>query len=180
MSRVAVVFGQYGALADPLNLPTFRNRLVAQGVETILIQHDDSQKAYDFLHGYEHFCGLVGASLGAMSVAVMAGQLAPQTVHFVGGFQPSDWDPSGHMVCIKSGLDVITRAVTVPANVKQALCFRNPILAMTGGLGHATYVLEDAATKIEIVERTDVHPGDFGVAQDQMVETVMKAIIACK
>jgi hypothetical protein len=75
----------------------------------------------------------------------MAGYLKPKQVHFVGGFQPSDWDPSGHTVNLPppfEGADRITRAITVPPNVQNALCFRNPIAAATGGLGHATYITD--------------------------------------
>src|SRR5215469_16645324 len=120
--RIAVVFGQYGVVADPVNLPHFRDRLGEMGFETILVQHIDTKKVYDFLWGYHSFCGIVGSSLGAMSAVVMSGYLKPQMVDFVGGFQPSDWDPSGHAVNLKSGADIITRAVTVPVNVRRAVC----------------------------------------------------------
>ena len=98
--RVAVIFGQFGAAADPANLPRFRFRLTSAGFETIIVQHTDSKKAFDFLHGFGGFCATVGSSLGAMSAIVFAGYLAPQTHHFAGGFQPSDYDPSGHTVNI--------------------------------------------------------------------------------
>lgn len=172
MSRVAVVFGQYGALADPANLPAFNARLLQAGIETILIQHYDSKSAYDFLHNYEGKKGLIGASLGAMSVLVFAGYLQPETIDFCGGFQPSDYDPSGHQVLIKENdpPDVITRAITVPRNVKKALCFRNPIAAATGGLGHATWIKDsnNTTTMLAVLKRLDIHPGDFGDAADQM------------
>ena len=174
--RVAVVFGQFGAAADPVNLPHFRDRLAQAGVETILVEHTDTQKVFDFGRGYTKPFGIVGASLGAGVAPIMAGYLKPLAVDFVGGFQPSDWDPVMHAVCIKSGLDVITRAVTVPANVITALCFRNPNFALTGGLGHATYVLDDARTKLQVIEREDPHPGDFGEAQDQMFDACMEAL----
>jgi len=176
-ARVAVVFGQFGAAADPQNLPRFRFRLTSAGLETILVQHTDSQKAFDFLHGFGGFCAVVGASLGAMSAIVFAGYLAPQTIHFAGGFQPSDFDPSGHTVSIpvktEFGDDLITRAIEVPTNVCEALCFRNPQLALTGGLGHATYVAADPQkTKLTVVNNLDVHPGDFGDAADAMFNTI--------
>lgn len=180
-ARVAVMFGQYGGAADPINLPNFRNRLSQRGVETILVQHFDSKPVYDFLKGFDGFRGIVGASLGAMSSVVCAGYLSPTPIDFVGGFQPSDWDPSGHavnlMVHTEFGDDLITRAVTVPANVRAAVCFRNPQPALTGGLGHAAYIVADPQkTNLTTINRLDVHPGDFGVAQDTMVETIMERI----
>jgi hypothetical protein len=176
MSRVAVVYGQFGQIADPINLPHFNDRLKAAGVETILVQHTDTQQVYDWLHGYPGKCGVVGASLGAGVAPIMAGYLKPQKVNFVGGFQPSDWDPVMHPVSIQSGSDVITKAVTVPNNVLNALCFRNPVIGSTGGLGHATYVIDpdNQITDLRVVERVDVHPGDFGDAQDIMFNAVME------
>ncbi len=177
MSRVAVMFGQFGIAADPVNLPRFRQRLMDKGIDTILVQHTDSQKVFDFLHGHSGFTAIVGASLGAGSAPICAGYLHPQEIDFVGGFQPSDWDPVMHPVEIKSDMDIITRAVTVPTNVREALCFRNPIAAATGGLGHATYVIPALSpTKLQVIERPDVHPGDFGQAQDIMVEKILELI----
>ena len=179
--RVAVIFGQFGAAADPANLPRFRFRLTSADFETIIVQHTDSQKVFNFLHGFDGFCATVGASLGAMSAVVFAGYLHPQTVHFVGGFQPSDFDPSGHTVDIpltRNGAvyDTVTRAITVPPNVRDALCFRNPVAAATGGLGHAIYVLDpdNQATELQVIERPDVHPGDFGDAADAMFNRIME------
>jgi hypothetical protein len=168
--RAAVVFGQFGAVADPLNLPIFRNRLAKAGVETILVQHFDTQKVFDFLHNFPGRAGIFGSSLGAGVAPVMAGYLKDRPIDIVGGFQPSDWDPCLHPVLIKDGLDIITRAVAVPANVKFALCFRNPIAAGTLGLGHGTYVLapENHFTELHVTKRADMHPGDFGISQDEM------------
>lgn len=178
MNRCAVVYGQFGAAADPLNLPAFRNRLAEAGVNTILIQHTDSKSAYDFLHGFDGRIAIIGASLGAMSAVVFAGYLNPQEVDFVGGFQPSDYDPSGHEVAIQDEGDLITRAITVPRNVKQALCFRNPIVAATGGLGHATYVLDsnNTTTKLTVVNRVSPHPDDFGRSADEMYAAAMAVL----
>lgn len=178
IARIAVVFGQFGQMADPVNLPAFQQRLQQAGASTILIQHTDNQQAYDFLRTFSGFVGIVGASLGAGASPVIAGYLDKKKVDFVGGFQPSDWDPVMHEVSIQSGADVITRAVNVPANVANAMCFRNPIIATTAGLGHATYVLApgNSATKLTVIERDDIHPGDFGVAQDAMFNRVMALI----
>lgn len=177
-ARVAVVFGQFGQVADPVNLPTFEQRLQKAGAETILVQHTDSQSVYNFLYGFAGFVGIVGASLGAGAAPIFAGYLKPAKVHFVGGFQPSDWDPVMHEVSIQNGTDLITRAVDVPATVLNALCFRNPVVATTAGLGHATYVLApgNTTTKLSVIERTDAHPGDFGIAQDTMFVHVMALI----
>ena len=167
MSRIAFVFGQFGAAADPLNLPNCEQRVKALGVETILVQHTDSQRVYDFLHGYSGFCGAIGSSLGAGAVVLFAKYLKPQKVHFLGGFQPSVWDP------------VMTEGnppfIAVPDSVAQGLCFRNPVWAITGGLGYATWKGNNV-TKLDVIEREDVHPGDFGEAQDQMVAAVKAAL----
>lgn len=179
-ARIAVIFGQFGSLADPVNLPAFQQRLQQRGVETILVQHTDSQKTYDFLHAFNGFKGIVGASLGAGAAAVNAGYLRSERVDFVGGFQPSDWDPVMHEVSIQSGTDLITRAVDIQGNVVDALCFRNPIIFATGGLGHATYVKApgNTTTELTVIERDDAHPGDFGVAQDTMFDKVTTLVAA--
>lgn len=165
--RVAVVFGQFGAAADPVNLPHFRDRIAQAGHETILIEHTDSQQAYDFRPD-----AMIGASLGAGAVVLFAQYLHGHPIRFLGGFQPSAWDP------------VMTKPVgsppyvVVPANVSQALCFRNSNFAMTGGLGYATWI-KDAAnqvTKLEVIDRPDVHPGDFGEAQDIIVQRTLEAL----
>lgn len=169
------MFGQFGAAADPLSLPQFRTRLANANIGTILVQHTDSQQVYNFLKDFDGFRGIAGASLGAMSSVVCAGYLSPMAVHFVGGFQPSDWDPSGHEVNIQDGPDLITRAITVPTNVREALCFRNPIVGATGGLGHATYVAADPhKTKLTVINRLDAHPGDFGEAADIMFNKIVE------
>ena len=172
-ARVAVVFGQFGQIADPINLPHFRDRLTQAGVETILVQHTDTQKVYDWLKGWNGPIGAVGASLGAGIVNIMAGYLRPKPVAFTGGFQPSSWDPVMHM-------DPVTGLMTVnvPNNVKTALCFRNSVVAETGGLGSAIWKLADGntVTKLTVVDRQDVHPGDFGPAQDTMFNAVMEAV----
>lgn len=171
--RAAVVFGQFDAAADPVNLPQFENKLKVSGFETVLVQHTDTQKVYDFLRGYKQFTAIVGASLGAGVAPIMAGYLRPDQVNFVGGFQPSDWDPVMH-TDPATGL----RAVSVANNVSNAMCFRNPIAAATGGLGHAIYVLApgNQVTKLEVIERPDIHPGDFGVAADQMLARILSLV----
>jgi hypothetical protein len=172
MPRAAVIYGQFGVAADPINLPTFRNRLAAAGIETTLVEHYDRQKVYDFFRGYEGKRGIFGSSLGAGASPLYAGDQKPHPVDIVGGFQPSDWDPIMH-------LDPVTKlkTVIVPSNVKHAICFRNPVFAITGGLGHAIYKAEEPSkTMLEIKEREDVHPGDFGPAQDYMFDAAVKAL----
>lgn len=178
-ARIAVVFGQFGFAADPVNLPTFNKRLQNAGIETILIEHDDTKEAFAFLHGYAGKKGLIGASLGAMSVIVFARYMPQDEFAFAGGFQPSDYDPSGVNLLIaeQDPPDLITRGIYVPRNVKTALCFRNPVIAATGALGHATWLAEDAtATKLTVVKRLDAHPGDFPPAADQMFDAVVEAM----
>lgn len=180
MSRAAVILGQFGFAADPINLPAFNKRLQAGGIETILVQHTDTQKVYDFLRDYKGKIGIFGSSLGAGIAPICAGYLQPRPVQIVGGFQPSDYDPVMHEVNLprenNTGIyDVVTRAVTVPNNVLEAICFRNPVLAATGGLGHAIYVAS-SAVHLQVYERNDPHPGDFGEAQDLMVEEALEAL----
>ena len=177
-ARAAVIFGQFGAAADPINLPAFEKRLADAGIQTILVQHTDTQKVYDFLHAWKGKVGIFGASLGAGIAPICAGYLQPRLVNFVGGFQPSDYDPVMHQVALRSvSGDEITRAVSVPNNVLEALCFRNPVAAATGGLGHATYVAT-GAVQLRVIERNDPHPGDFGEAQDEMFEAATQALAA--
>ena len=68
--------------------------------------------------------------------------------------------------------------VSVPDNVVSALCFRNPVAAATGGLGHAIWKLADGntRTKLTVIERPDIHPGDFPPASDTMFAAAMDAI----
>lgn len=167
-----VIWGQFNEAADPINLPHFRDRLTLAGWDTILIDHMDSKSAVAFLRRPFRFKSVVGASLGAGAAPLMAGY-ACVPIDFVGGFQPSWWDPVMHSVNIPHDPEPITKAVTVPTLVKVALCFRNPIFAATGGLGHATYIKSDASKmKLTVIDRPDVHPGDFGEAQDIMFNTV--------
>lgn len=174
MARAAIIFGQFGVVADPVNLPHFRDRLNQAGLETILVEHNDSKSVYDFLYCYNGKSAIIGASLGAGAAPLMAGYLRNQTIDFVGGFQPSDWDPVMHSEVINGEM---LRCVTVPANVRIALCFRNSVAVATGGLGHAIYVAANPhVTELEIIDRPDVHPGDFGVAQDYMVEKTLQAL----
>ncbi len=169
--KVVVIFGQFGALADPINLPHFNQRLKAAGFDTILVEHTDSQKAYDFLRHYAGFKAIVGASLGAGAAPLFASNLKPAKVDFVGGFQPSYWDPLVH-----------NDTVTVPDNVKNAVCFRNPNFIATAGLGYGTYVIDpnNHVTKLRVIERGDVHPGDFGSAADLMFSEIEKSAGAQK
>lgn len=174
MSRVVVAFGQFGAVADPKNLPSFHTAVVNAGHEAILVQHFATQQAIQFLRGYPGKVGLVGASLGAGAVPIWAGYLqAP--VNFVGGFQPSDFDPVMHTQLV-DGEEL--KCVTVPKNVAETLCFRNPMAIATEGLGHATYILDakNKTTQLKVVNRLDPHPGDFGPAADLMLTALLRAI----
>lgn len=176
--RAVLVYGQFGALADPVQLNALAARLRAIGFEVIIVQHFDSTAAYNYLFNFDGFKVMIGSSLGAMSVVVFAGYMAHRQIDFIGGFQPSDFDPSGHSVNIplyrgQLQYDTITRAIIVPTNVKQGLVFRNPVVAMTGGLGHAAWIAaNDKSTKLQTIEREDAHPGDFPPAQDTMFDTV--------
>lgn len=174
LKRCAVIFGQFNEAADPVNLPHFRDRLNAAGFETILVDHMDSRSVYNFLRRFDGFRSIVGASLGAGAAPLDAGYIA-DFIDFVGGFQPSWWDPVMHSVNIPHDPEPISKAVEVPSTVKEALCFRNPIFAATGGLGHATYIRRPTDhNKLTVIDRNDPHPGDFGEAQDIMVNKLVE------
>jgi hypothetical protein len=171
-ARIALIGGQGYPLTETLaGLPTLKKRLNGKGVDTGAgpFKHTDRQAIRDWLYGYKGFRALIGDSLGAGASALYAGDL-DGSVDFVGGFQPSAWDP------IAQG-PLNSRTVTVAKNVLVAHCIWNSTFVETGGLGHAYYVITPGAkTKLSITDHHGAHPDDWGYAQDLMFYHVVQLI----
>ena len=168
--RIVLMGGQgYPLTETPQGLPALKARLVAHGVEVLLVSHADRQPVRDWLYGHPGFRGLIGDSLGAGAAAIYPGDLDGE-VDFVGGFQPSAWDPVG-----KGPLT--DRVIMVAHNVKVAHCIWNPVWIETGGLGSAHYVIAlDSKTQLTTTEHHGFHPDDWGYSQDLMFTHVMSLI----
>jgi hypothetical protein len=135
--------------------------------------HADRQGISSFLAGATGFVGLIGDSLGAGAAALYAGDIKG-LVDFVGGFQPSAWDPIGQG-------PISGRTILVAANVKVAHCIWNPVFVETGGLGNAHYVVHSGSkTVLTTTEHHGMHPDDWGYAQNLMVNHVSQLLIAGK
>lgn len=170
--RVALIGGQgYPLTETQAGLPTLKQRLNAKGVDTGQgpFAHTDRQAIRDWLYGYKGFRGLIGDSLGAGAAALYAGDL-DGTVDFVGGFQPSAWDPIGQG-------PINNRMILVAHNVAVAHCIWDPVFVETGGLGNAHYIVSNGAkTKLTLTSHPGAHPDDWGYSQDLMFNHVMQLI----
>lgn len=168
--RIALIGGQGWPLTETAaGLPALTQRLQAQGVEVQTFAHDARQQIRDWMHGFHDFRALIGDSLGAGASALYAGDLVGE-IDFVGGFQPSAWDPIGQG-------PINDRTIVVAKNVVVAHCIWNPNFAETGGLGNAHYVIAPGAkTKLTITEHHGAHPDDWGYSQDLMFNHVMLCI----
>jgi hypothetical protein len=171
-ARIALIGGQGFPLTETqAGLPALKTRLNAAGVDTGEgpFSHMDRQRIRDWLHGFKGFRGLIGDSLGAGASAIYAGDL-DGTVDFVGGFQPSAWDPVGQG-------PISARTIVVAENVSVAHCIWNPWWVETGGLGSAHFVIgSKSKTKLTTTEHHGAHPDDWGWAQDVMFAHVMQSI----
>lgn len=169
-ARIALIGGQGWPLTETMaGLPTLAHRLQVQGVEVQTFAHDNRQGIYNYLHGFTGFLALMGDSLGAGAAALYAGDF-PRDVDFVGGFQPSAWDPIGQG-------PINDRTIFVPRNVVVAHCIWDPVFADTGGLGNAHYVLPTRSkTRLSVTEHQGAHPDDWGYSQDLMFSHVMLCI----
>ncbi len=171
-ARIALIGGQgYPLTETAAGLPALKSKLNAHGVDTGEgpFPHTARQQIRDWLHGFKGFRGLIGDSLGAGASALYAGDLDGY-VDFVGGFQPSAWDP------IAQG-PMTNRVVVVARNVRVAHCIWDPAFIETGGLGNAHYVLSPGATtKLTLTEHHGAHPDDWGYSQDLMFNHVMQLI----
>ena len=169
--RVALIGGQgYPLTETQAGLPTLKQRLNAKGIDTGAgpFPHTARQQIRDWLYHYKGFRALIGDSLGAGAAALYAGDLDGD-VDFVGGFQPSAWDPIG------SG-PINSRMIVLPSNVKIAHYIWDPMWADTAGLGNAHYVISNTRTKLTTTEHRGAHPDDWGYAQDLMFNHLMQVI----
>lgn len=169
-ARIALIGGQGWPLTETeAGLPTLEARLRAKGIDARTFAHDARQPIHDFLNVTVDFRALIGDSLGAGASALYAGDLRDQ-MDFVGGFQPSAWDPIGQG-------PINSRIIVVARNVLVAHCIYDPNFADTGGLGNAHYVITPgSATRLTVTAHYGAHPDDWGYAQDLMFTHVMYCI----
>lgn len=164
MSKIVLAGGLgYPYTETQAGLPTLKTRFESIGCAVIIVPHTGSQASYDFLKGYTSFKAIIGDSLGAGAAAKFAEDLDVE-VDFVGGFQPSNYDPLAKY-------DPVTKLyyIQIPRNVKFAHCFRNPNWLETGGLGNATYERVPGDTQPCLVTlHNGTHPDDWGYTQDIM------------
>jgi hypothetical protein len=171
--RIALIGGMgWPATETQAGLPTLAKRLQELGVTVQTFAHDNRQGISSFLAGATGFRGLVGDSLGAGAAALYAADLK-SPVDFVGGFQPSAWDPIGQG-------PISARTITVASNVKVAHCIWDPLFVETGGLGNAHYVIHPGATILTTTEHHGAHPDDWGYSQDLMVNHIAQLLIAAE
>ena len=168
--RIALIGGQGWPLTETMaGLPALARRLFALGIETETFVHDARQVIRDYLWGHP-WIGLVGDSLGAGAAALYAADQHPHSVQFVGGFQPSAYDPIGNG-------PLNHRVIVVPSNVQVAHCIWDPVFADTIGLGNARYIaLSHKDTALTVTEHRGPHPDDWGFAQDLMVMHIQRAL----
>lgn len=167
-ARIVLIGGLgYPITETAAGLPTLQNRLRSIGADTIIVTHTDSQPAYDFMVGFNGFKAYIGSSLGAGAAADFAKQLKDE-VDFVGGFQPSNYDPLARW-------DPVTQLwyIQVPQNVKAAHVIRDPLWIQTFGLGNATYErVEGDRQPLLITTHEGAHPDDWGYSQDLIFNQV--------
>ena len=161
--RIVLMYGMGGALVEwwANGNRLLETRLRAIGFQTLLVNWNERQKAYDFLHGHTGKIALCGDSLGAGSAAQYAGD-HQRAVDFVGGFQPSDYDTRAKR-----------KTILVPLNVVRAHCIYDPRFVDTLGLGQSQYVLPPKSkTILTTTQHPGAHPDNWGVAQDIMFNDI--------
>lgn len=158
-ARIILMYGLGGAAIEwwSTGQRLFQQRLEKIGMETLLIDWNQRQEAYNFMNGFVGWRGYTGDSLGAGSAAQYPGDVSGP-VNFAAGFQPSMDD---------------TRAsdgkIVVAANVIRAHCIHDPVWADTLGLGQAKYVQAPGAkTIVMVTEHSGAHPDDWGYSQDMI------------
>lgn len=161
------MFGLGGGIVEwwVNGLRLLQTRLQKVNVETLLINWDQRQEAYNFMNGFGGFRAYIGASLGAGSAAQYPGDVTG-IVDLAGGFQPSMDDARA-----------VKGEITVAANVARAYCVRDPIWLDTGGLGQARFVVApNAKTQILTMEQRMAHDDDWGTAQDWIYQETVNLI----
>jgi hypothetical protein len=157
---IADLYG-LGGLATSPGMLTLSGEIKKLGANFVVLgPYDQSawQEASDDLDKRPpgDLIGAVGYSLGANNVVEIAIELG-RKVDFIAGIQPSFW---GH------GVDW-SGVITVPPNVRSALCIYNPSFAATFGLGYARYAApQDFAGHLQLLTTDDLHPdvdNDAGV-----------------
>jgi hypothetical protein len=167
MARIVIFYGLGGAAVEwwPNGEKLLQQKFQLKRVDTLLLNWDQRQDAYGYLHGFLGFRGLVGDSFGAGSAAQYAADLEGN-VDFVGGFQPSNYDPRA-----------VDGKITVPANVERAHCIHDSVWTDTLGLGQGVYVeANPAKTKLLVTDHRGAHPDDWGYSQDLMFNEIMGQI----
>ncbi len=165
--KVAIIYGLGGGWLDPAageNYLLERCKAIGLIVPPQPFAYSDSQGVYDFLK-HADWRGIIGDSFGACFGPQYAGNLAPATVDYLAGFQPSIYSTLG------------PGPLTVPANVKVAHCIRDPDWIDTAGFGYATWVAADPKkTRLIVTEHRGAHPDDTGYAQDLIFAEVKHLI----
>lgn len=163
-SRIVLMYGLGGASIEwwGTGERLFKTRLEALGAHVLLVNWNQRQECYDFLHGFNGFIATAGDSLGAGSAAQYAGDLDRQ-VDFVGGFQPSMDDTRTVHRGPGDGY------IQLPHQVVRAHCFYDPVWYDTLGLGQCHYeVAPGAKTVLLTTQHRGAHPDDWGYTQDIM------------
>ena len=166
-ARAVLMFGLGGGVVEwwANGLRLLQTRFQSIGVDTLLVNWDQRQEAYNFMSGFVGWRGYYGASLGAGSAAQYPCDVAGG-VNFAGGFQPSMDDTRA-----------VQGEIAVAANVARAYCVRDPIWIDTAGLGQARFVVgPNAKTQILTMEQRMVHDDDWGTAQDWVYQETVNLI----
>ena len=170
--RIALIGGQgWPATETVWGLPTLERRFHEVGFEAQQFSHLARQEIRDYLRASTGLLGLIGDSLGAGAAALYPLDLQPSRyVTFVGGFQPSAWDPIGQG-------PTSSRTIKVAPNVRFAHCIWDPIFTDTAGLGNAHYMVTPGSkTTLTLTEHRGAHPDDWGWAQDLMFAHAVAAL----
>lgn len=131
-------------------------------VPAVPFHYADSQGIYNFLSEAD-WRGSVGDSFGADYEVNDFGKLP---IDYCAGFQPSMY-----------ANDVRGGTITLPANIKQAHCIRDPDMIDTAGLGYATWVAADPKKTLLITtEHRGAHPDDTGYTQNLVFAEVKQLI----
>lgn len=160
------MYGMFGPAADPFNFANFCQRVKALGIDIQGSPYRDYDTATiaaaikQLPASDEIF--VFGASLGANNSPVVAALVAPRRVS-IWGFQASVWGAQ----------------YPVPKNVSFAHEAYNPNFAETLGLGFYEWTKGPGFDgKMVLTANSDLHPGDYDIAVQNMFLDDMKRIMA--
>lgn len=140
-----------------------QKRFQEKGCDCLLLNWNQRQEAYNYMHGYAGKKAYLGDSLGAGSAAQYPGDIGIP-VDYAGGFQPSDDDDRAH-----------DKEITVARNILFAHAIHDPVWLDTMGLGQAQYLKADGAKTVVLnTEHRNAHPDDWGVSQDLLFNEAMR------